>query len=141
MNKTLGERLFDLEARIEGIFPLTIGDPEGYPEWFEGFCEDADSGSRSVFELFEPLRRYISAAEYPEPSDVADTICMHRSITGWVCRVAWCPRRYLDRSVFTSGWGVTRWSWVYGETADQSLENALAMVRQRHADTASQAAA
>lgn len=141
MAETLADKLFDLEARIEGVFPLTIGDPEGAPDWFEDFCEDCDSASKQVFERFEPLSGYINEHDYPTPEEVADTICMNRVINGWVCRIAWCQRRYLGNGIFQSGWGLTRWKWVWGQTADEAVANALILVSEDHESSEADAAA
>lgn len=129
---TLGEKLFDLEARIEGVFPLAIGDPEGPPEWFRDFCEDSDGSSKAVFERFPPLATLLEEREYPGEEEVAETIAMNGSVNGWVCRIAWCRREYITREIFQSGWGITTWQWVWGQTADEAVARALVVVSAHH---------
>src|SRR5688572_25219846 len=95
MAGSLGEKLLDLEARIEGVFPLSIGDPDGAPDWFEAFCEDCDSASMAVFKRFPALDKFVDGDEYPTSQEVAEAVIDH-NVDGWVCRVAYCPRKYID---------------------------------------------
>lgn len=140
MAQELGERLFYLEARIEGIFPLVAGDPEGPPDWLEDFCEDADSASKSVFERFPHLAKFIATGDETEPAAVAEALCLYTT-PGFVCKIQWCPRRYLDGGSFMSGWGWTTWRWVYGETAEAAIENALQAAEQHHEQSRTKPAA
>ena len=128
----IGDRLFNLEARIEGIFPLALGDAEGLPEWFEDFCEDATGAARMVFARFDKLAHFLDEDIDPEPYEVADIIIRTQSIDGFVCKISWCPRQYLKGGAFQSGWGLTRWRWVYGATASEAVDAALDLVQSEH---------
>mgnify|MGYP001066397565 CR=1 FL=1 len=133
-------RLYDVEARIAGLYPIAgIGDPEYPPEWVGEFCEWVEGPASGVFSALQELARFDEDEDYPAPSDVCEA-WINAGRTGAVMLVEWCVRHYAGRGgVFTSGWGHTRFLYVYVPDGVDYVGIAVAIAEHHHQRARSEA--
>lgn len=129
---------FDADVRVEVILCLGMGaaNPEALPDTFsEDFFEDFLAGADHDSTHLAPLTDHIpglaafmgsAAFEDIEAMQMADWFISH-NVYGFLAKVATPVRKYFpDGLSYLSGWGHTRFTWIYADTIELLAERALA---------------
>jgi len=129
---------FDADVRVEVILCLAMGaaNPEALPDTFsEEFFDDFLAGENPHSTQLKPLTDHIPglaafmgspAFETIEAMEMADWFISH-NVHGFLAKVATPVRKYFpDGLSFLSGWGLTRFTWIYADTIELLAERALA---------------
>lgn len=131
--------LFDAEARVAAIYPISlIGDPEFPPKWVIDFADNLDNEYIADIVSDMPELEWTTSADAYSMSEKERAMAIAfdwqaSGRDGLIVHFEVCMRRYLKvGSSFVSGWGAVYLCWAHADTVDEISGKVLAIATQIH---------